>query len=232
MNSCEKTLELLNEYIDGELGESEALFVRSHLEECEDCRKIYEELVAVDALFEGAKVEAPGELLEGVMSKVREEKTRKRARFLRVGTSVAAAAVVLTVFSSPLIMTIANKGASRSEAEDCVMAPAEEILDNKAEVLDRVEIQTAVGDYTYGEALEKSESEELTLFPNLEEGNEYVFVTKDGEKFTAVYKNETFESDGKKYECKFDGELMLADEEGVRAFRWNAAEARFEEAYE
>ena len=59
METCEKVLDLLNQYADGELNESDALLVRAHLEICPSCKKAYEELLEIEKLFEEAKEEAP-----------------------------------------------------------------------------------------------------------------------------------------------------------------------------
>ena len=45
MENCEKILDLLNQYADGELGESDAQLVSAHLEVCPSCKKAYEELL-------------------------------------------------------------------------------------------------------------------------------------------------------------------------------------------
>ena len=51
MGNCENTIELLNQYADGELNESDAAFVRAHLEECEECQKAYCQLLEIEKLF-------------------------------------------------------------------------------------------------------------------------------------------------------------------------------------
>ena len=118
MENCEKVLDLLTQYIDGELDESVAMLVRAHLEECEACREIYTELLQVQKLFAIESDEAPDELLENVMAKIKAEKalTLRRRKFTKIfTTTAAAAAIALTVLASPTILMIASGGAAAKD---------------------------------------------------------------------------------------------------------------------
>ncbi|NVK21882.1 MAG: zf-HC2 domain-containing protein [Kangiellaceae bacterium] len=47
MKLCEKTQELVSGYIDQELTQQERQLVRVHIESCDDCRSIYQDLLAI-----------------------------------------------------------------------------------------------------------------------------------------------------------------------------------------
>ena len=129
METCEKVLDLLNQYADGELNESDALLVRAHLEICPSCKKAYEELLEIEKLFEEAKEEAPKELCESVMAKIKSEPivNAKRKKIMKTITGIAvAAAVSLTVLSSPAIILVLSGGARAEAADNAIeMAPAD-----------------------------------------------------------------------------------------------------------
>ncbi|GAA4347853.1 anti-sigma factor family protein [Kangiella taiwanensis] len=47
MNQCHDIQELISGYIDQELSQQKAQRVRLHIESCDSCRKVYEDLVAI-----------------------------------------------------------------------------------------------------------------------------------------------------------------------------------------
>ena len=47
MNQCHDIQELISGYIDQELSQQKAQRVRLHIESCESCRKVYEDLLAI-----------------------------------------------------------------------------------------------------------------------------------------------------------------------------------------
>ncbi|HEY9031137.1 MAG TPA: zf-HC2 domain-containing protein [Kangiella sp.] len=47
MNQCDKTQELISGYIDHELNQQDRQRVRVHLESCEQCRVVYDDLLAI-----------------------------------------------------------------------------------------------------------------------------------------------------------------------------------------
>ena len=125
---CEKALDLLNEYIDGELCASDAEFVRSHTESCPKCRKALEELEKIKDLFSENLEEAPSELHDRVMEQVRAEKadSRKKIIFMRKFSIIAVAAVIcLSVLASPMLIMLASGGA---KAEDGALDFLEDAL--------------------------------------------------------------------------------------------------------
>lgn len=69
MKSCEEYKELLDLYIDRELGRMERMEVEAHLEECPDCQKEYETLLKI---FNTENYEMPESVCDKVMERVRE----------------------------------------------------------------------------------------------------------------------------------------------------------------
>ena len=134
MKDCEKVLELLNQYFDGELSESDTAFVRAHLENCHSCKKAYDELLEIEKLLTNATEDAPAELCGAVMTKLRTEKATavKRRKFTKIFGGVAVAAVIsLTVLASPAILLVATGGA-KAECNDMAeaLSPSRDDEDN------------------------------------------------------------------------------------------------------
>lgn len=101
MINCEKALELINSYIDGDISESDTELLMSHIASCPECAELFSILTGVSESF-SENAEPPEELLSGVMEGVRtvnaERKTisiaRRRKMTLR-WVSVAACAVLV-----------------------------------------------------------------------------------------------------------------------------------------
>lgn len=219
MGNCEKTIELLNQYADGELNESDAAFVRAHLEECEECQKAYCQLLEIEKLFKSTAEEAPAELYDSVIAKIKAEKpalSRRRKISRAVGGIAVAAAISLTVLSSPAILMVVTGGA-KAECNDMAveLAPAERN--------DGIVCDDAVPECEFTTQASKSEdgkSEKEEIFEDVSAE----LTPSPGKKYTANMLDKTstpiaFESEGsmliaslcgKRYECEIeDGMLYL-----------------------
>ena len=102
MKSCEKFAPLLSAFVDGELTEEENAEVLTHVSECEECRRLLDELTALHAAFGGLEeVEPPADFAETVMGAIRAEKAavrprrEKRSMWHRWAPMAACAALVL-----------------------------------------------------------------------------------------------------------------------------------------
>ena len=72
---------LLSSFLDGELSEKEAAFVRQHLATCPECQKEYESLQSVDQMLLGLKEVAPSyDFARGFWQKV-DVRQAKKARW-------------------------------------------------------------------------------------------------------------------------------------------------------
>ena len=200
MENCEKVISLLSEYIDGELNDSYALLVRAHLEECEACKKLYEELCSIGKFFEEAQENAPAELCEGVMEKIKSEKTAaaKRKRFTKTFTGVAvAAAISLTVLASPAILMVATGGAKSEcadmEAEAAPSENGESYNKHYSEIMDAVTEQVRFdADLDNGSAITDSEADASAA-------QKYTAYLLDGSQATVIITNNAAILNGKKY---------------------------------
>lgn len=190
---CEKVLDMLNEYIDGELNANDAALVRSHIENCPECREALEELKKIEQLLDESVEEAPETLCDRVMEHVRAEKaaSRKKIVFMRRFGIIAAAAVIcLAVIASPMLIMVATGGA-KAEADclDAERAPAleDQLTGNGAAMDDYYSvIENASADNSNSDILDaikdlvdngKAETEAETL---LVDSGEYTALLLDG----------------------------------------------------
>ncbi len=220
---CEKTLDLINEYIDGELGAEDARFVRLHIENCPECKKAFEELKEIKNLFESSAEEAPETLYDRVMDEVRAEKptVRNFGAIRKWGTVAIAAAICLCILSTPTLLMIMNGGA-KAEAEDngfisdlfysdaelpnssADRAPTEAATGGKYDVIENAEAEDRVDDII--DAIEKVESFPETL-PAAIDSSEYTAHMLDGsiKRLILDTENLTAKLDGKEYNLTVSG---------------------------
>lgn len=99
MNDCEKALEAMNSYIDGNISDDDREFLMSHIASCPECSEIFGILTGMSGMF-SEDAEPPEALLSGVMEGVRainaENKTvsiSRSRRMMRRWVSIAACAV-------------------------------------------------------------------------------------------------------------------------------------------
>jgi len=218
---CEKVLELLSAYIDGELSESDAEFVRAHLEICPDCKKVYDELKETENIFAASSEDAPLELSAAVMTRVRAEKaiSAKRRKFTRIFGGIAVAAVIsLTVLASPAILLIASGGA-KAECDDMAVnfAPSASGSDNFYSD-QRAETEIALDDRLYDEngkydgfkdvieSIEESNTEQSSFI--LTDGKKYTANLADGTSTPISFEGDIAIFDGEKYEYKISGDVL------------------------
>lgn len=102
MVSCDEALELISAGVDGELTAEETRILEEHLDHCQACRALLEELRPIHEEMSGLNVPAPAGLAEGVMERVRAEKVvpmkpvrSARKRWRTWAASAAVFAVVL-----------------------------------------------------------------------------------------------------------------------------------------
>ena len=213
METCEKVLDLLNQYADGELDESDALLVRAHLEICPSCKKAYEELLEIEKLFEEAKEEAPAELCESVMAKIKSEPivNAKRKKIMKTITGIAvAAAISLTVLSSPAIILVLSGGAKAEAADNAIeMAPAD-----AEERLEHFYSQADDCGAKFDDVLDKILPETETTSAL---GERYTVYMSDGSELSVVFTQDAAILGGNKFRYEInenqyilkDGDLVL-----------------------
>ena len=93
--NCERYLDLISARLDGELTAQEEAELNAHLQECPACRAIAQDMNNVhSALSVLGEVEAPEELSQAVMRKVKRERATARRRFARRISGLAACLVL------------------------------------------------------------------------------------------------------------------------------------------
>jgi len=76
--NCEQMTALLSAYMDGELTAAEQVHVRAHLEQCPECRALYEQLMTLHTSFSDLEeISAPENFAQGVMARIRAEENPK-----------------------------------------------------------------------------------------------------------------------------------------------------------
>lgn len=116
--NCKQVQNLLNAYVDRELGCEEGHAVRTHLHECSGCHEEFVELVTVKQLLGGLVAEDPSKDFEArLMRAVFQEEpvTQKRGfqwrpifTFSGVGLASMAATLTVLVLSRPAADTSSN----------------------------------------------------------------------------------------------------------------------------
>ena len=122
MSRCDKYMEMVSLYIDGELPEGEVPELMEHLAECDDCRKYYEAFSQISGAMQ--EVPAPEGFTASVMEAVRSEarakeapaaKPRRRVRIARY--AALAACLALVIAAGVKIASPASNDAAPAEGE-------------------------------------------------------------------------------------------------------------------
>ena len=93
--NCEEALVLISGYLDGTNTDAEMAQLRTHLEDCVDCRQVLQTLKELEQGVASLEEEPPADLKETIMNEIRME--AKQTRRLRLWVPVAAAAALLLV---------------------------------------------------------------------------------------------------------------------------------------
>ena len=142
--SCKYFRSLADQYIEGELTAEQMRELEAHIAECEECRREFDELKALKDAIRSTRVETPEGLHERIMSAVKSEPKKKRARkqvFYRGATISAACFMLCISFVVILSMMPFGKSSSGNDVpDDPLYASTEavmtEISEEKSEVAD------------------------------------------------------------------------------------------------
>lgn len=97
--NCEQAAQALSAELDGELSLSEKEKLSRHLESCEECRRLRQELFAAEHALRELPQEPCGDIRSCVMRRVRREPREKKVRKNGALSALAiAAALVIVVF--------------------------------------------------------------------------------------------------------------------------------------
>lgn len=93
---CDEFFDKANEYLDGELTDIDAQAMFEHMQKCDECRALFEELSNTkNALSSLPELEMPDSVALGTAYKVMADKRKKRKKFISALSGVAAALVVI-----------------------------------------------------------------------------------------------------------------------------------------
>lgn len=130
---CQTAFEYINMYVDNELDDKETEELLRHISLCESCRKELDDIVALKAALAGIKeVEPPAGL---ALSAIKKAKRRRIPVFTYASAAVAAAIVLVAVFSTGVLNNDRNMAPQKiygvyTESADSAMekaaAPREE----------------------------------------------------------------------------------------------------------
>ncbi len=98
MDDCEKNREWISVLLDGELSGDDERALRTHLETCSDCRRVFDAYRAISATLAEDLAEPPEQLKYGVMLRIAAaEATKKRNRRLFRPMRIAALAACMAL---------------------------------------------------------------------------------------------------------------------------------------
>lgn len=105
---CEDIYPLLSAKLDDELRESEEAMLKAHLEECEDCRKLYRTMFSIEEQTAGLRVSAPDGFKQGVLYRIGQEARggKKKRRFFGAGTGIGVVAAALVLLVGAGVITL------------------------------------------------------------------------------------------------------------------------------
>lgn len=109
MTNCENFIEQISALVDAELSDEEKAAVLEHIEECRDCRAVYEAFCDISRCMPQVMVEPPAKLKDSIMENIRSEAKKSRKPRLSIyrfaGLAAVFALVVLAAtsgrFSAP-----------------------------------------------------------------------------------------------------------------------------------
>ncbi|WJY27055.1 MULTISPECIES: anti-sigma factor family protein [Sporosarcina] len=107
MTKCPiEVVQYMHEYLDGEIAPEHERELHEHLEDCEECSRLFDELSGTAAFLGLAEpIKAPAGFAEGVMARLPETTAKKRSaasRWLRKHPMLSAAALFLILMSAAL----------------------------------------------------------------------------------------------------------------------------------
>ena len=73
MSDCEHYRQQISQLLDGELPPEQAQTLRAHLRTCPECRRVYDDFLALQAAVRDAAAEPPADLTAHIMQQVRRE---------------------------------------------------------------------------------------------------------------------------------------------------------------
>lgn len=131
MTDCEKYMELMSAMLDGELTSEQEAELRTHIDQCEDCRRVYDAFKGISGALTEELVTPPDTLVKGVMYKIKVQKKSEK-RFSFGHFTALAACLALVLFGASHFGLLG--GAKLGSAERSAAAP--KVADNQTMMAD------------------------------------------------------------------------------------------------
>lgn len=113
MDSCRDNIEAISMLLDGELDEAQASELRTHIDQCQSCKKVYDAFSAISNSLGEDLAEPPEMLSKGIMFKIGiMEKGGAKRRFAFGRFTAIAACLVLILFSAGRFGMLGNSSKS------------------------------------------------------------------------------------------------------------------------
>ena len=119
INEHEPYQELISRLLDDDtLTDKENAALQAHLDECPECRLMYQAFKEMSGFLGGELEEPPTEMRENIMAEIRREEIRRKNQRIaaRTGLVAAAAVLILVVGVAPRILSTSSASGSDSPA--------------------------------------------------------------------------------------------------------------------
>ncbi len=101
MSDCQKYIEMISAMVDGELTAEQEAELRTHIDRCWECAKVYDAFMGISDVLADDMVAPPETLAKGIMYKINLNKKGGASRRFAVGRFTAiAACLVLVLFGA------------------------------------------------------------------------------------------------------------------------------------
>lgn len=99
MNGCEQYRELISRLMDGDLSPDEEKALKAHIENCEDCRKLYAAFASLSSALSGDLEEPPEDMKDNIMASIGAPVLKPVVRISHWKTWLAASACLALVLA-------------------------------------------------------------------------------------------------------------------------------------
>lgn len=132
---CDQAMQLMSAALDGELTQAEQQDLQAHLNQCEECRRLYDAMNSIEQEVSALAEPAPAGLKQGILYRIGRESGGSKAprrRFFGVGTGFGLVAAALVLLLGTGVIRLPHP--ETKTAAETAAAPETQILD-----LDRAE---------------------------------------------------------------------------------------------
>lgn len=119
--TCDNIYDLLSAKLDGELSAAEETQLQAHLDGCQDCRRLYDAMFAIEKQTKALEQPAPEGLKRGIMYRIKQQTGAAKAgkrRFWGVGTGLGLVAAALVMMVGAGIIKLPKPARSLPKTEN------------------------------------------------------------------------------------------------------------------